>query len=76
MSNADLRRRAPAPIYGSSEVGEVSTDLVSHDGHEAISLVMPDEVARVGGSLVSTSGLPVIKAQSAATNCARGRVRC
>ena len=29
ISNADLRRCAPAPIYGSSESGEVSTDLES-----------------------------------------------
>ena len=70
MWNADWKRRVPAPIYGSSEVGEVSTELVSRDGHESISLVMPDEVAPVGVSLVSTSGLPVIKAQAAATKLA------
>lgn len=29
MSGADLRHRGPAPIYGSSEVGEVSTDLLT-----------------------------------------------
>jgi len=78
MSNADLRRRGPAPIYGSSEVGEVSTDLVSRDGHESISLVMPDEVARVGGSLVSTVRTACHQGtiRSHKADCARGRTRC
>jgi len=28
MSNADMRRGAPAPIYGSFEAGELSTDQI------------------------------------------------
>jgi hypothetical protein len=31
ISNAEMKRPLPAPIYGSSEVGEVSTDLLHRE---------------------------------------------
>ena len=49
MSNADLRRCAPAPLHGSSEVGEISTDLLSRCGCDSIRIfVMPNEIAHRG----------------------------
>jgi len=34
ISNAEMKRLLPAPIYGSPEVGEVSTDLLNREGWE------------------------------------------
>ena len=49
MSSAEMKSPMPAPIYGSSEVGEVSTDPFGGNGRDTTwHLVMSDRVAFSG----------------------------